>query len=90
MKSRGKSEKAFLGAGQREQRATDVPGELLIASLVQTQLLQPLQTGSVQVPRLLHIFINQTKPTQSGFFSYILMLTGGQEPSEFIIGKNGV
>lgn len=68
MKSRGKSEKAFLGAGQREQRATNVPGELLIASLVQTQLLQPLQTGSVQVPRLLHIFINQTKPTQSGFF----------------------
>lgn len=39
-----------------------------IAKLAQAQLLQPLQTRSVQVPRLLHIFINQTKPTQSGFF----------------------
>lgn len=90
MKSRRKSEKALLGAGQHEQQATDVPEELLIASLVQTQLLQPLQTRSVQVPRLLHIFINQTKPTQSGFFSYILILIGGQEPSEFIIGENGI
>lgn len=74
MKSGGKSEEAFLGAGQREQWATDVPGELLIASLVQAQLLQPLQTGSVQMPRLLHIFINQTKPTQLGFFLTFLCL----------------
>lgn len=60
-----------------------------IANLVQTQLLQPLQTRSVQVPRLLHIFINQTKPTQS-VFSYVLMLIGSQEPRKFIISKNQI
>lgn len=45
-----------------------------IAKLAQAQLLQPLQTRSVQVPRLLHIFINQTKPTQTGFFLTFLFL----------------